>query len=45
MVVWIGTLMIEILVVNYVLASDGDNSPYYQKCLEKCSIINCTDGW
>lgn len=27
-----------------VKGSIGDSSPYYQRCVEKCSLVNCTTG-
>ncbi|XP_052737428.1 post-GPI attachment to proteins factor 3 [Bicyclus anynana] len=33
------------LLVPYISTSDGDKSPFYQKCLQKCKNFNCTlDG-
>jgi len=29
--------------IHSTTQSAGDNSPFYQKCLEKCNILNCTD--
>lgn len=31
------------VIINFSLASLGDRSPYYQRCVERCQLINCTD--
>nr|XP_023011654.1 post-GPI attachment to proteins factor 3 [Leptinotarsa decemlineata] len=35
--------LIIVILINYSICSAGDHSPYYQRCLEKCSLLNCTD--
>lgn len=37
-------IILLLLCLKYVLCSVGDYSPYYQRCLERCSILNCTKG-
>ncbi|XP_056648960.1 post-GPI attachment to proteins factor 3 [Diorhabda sublineata] len=33
------------MLINNVYCSAGDNSPYYQRCVENCELLNCTrDG-
>ncbi|XP_018575419.1 post-GPI attachment to proteins factor 3 [Anoplophora glabripennis] len=33
-----------IILINYCFCSAGDRSTYYQKCLENCSKLNCSEG-
>ncbi|KAJ8892815.1 hypothetical protein PR048_005396 [Dryococelus australis] len=34
------------VLIERVVSSAGDQSPYYQKCVSKCTESNCsTDGW
>ena len=35
---------ISTLFVHKSECSLGDHSPYYQRCVEKCGLVNCTDG-
>lgn len=36
-------LFLLAFLIKSCACSAGDHSPYFQKCLEKCSIQNCTD--
>ncbi|XP_068897024.1 post-GPI attachment to proteins factor 3 [Tenebrio molitor] len=35
--------VIFVLIVREAQSSIGDHSPYYQKCVEKCGLQNCTE--
>lgn len=36
-------LFIICITLKFSFASVGDRSPFYQKCIERCRIVNCTD--
>ncbi|GLV34388.1 Post-GPI attachment to proteins 3 [Carabus blaptoides fortunei] len=39
----IGIILYTLQLIQTAHASFGDNSPYYQKCKEKCLLLNCTE--
>ncbi|KAG5896514.1 hypothetical protein JTB14_020487 [Gonioctena quinquepunctata] len=36
-------LLLFSFLIDYSYCSAGDQSPYYQRCLERCHILNCTE--
>ncbi|XP_047528297.1 post-GPI attachment to proteins factor 3 [Vanessa atalanta] len=36
------SIFVFILILPFILSSDGDRSPFYQNCVKSCSKANCT---